>query len=334
MVSDQIPRRGQRYWSTSLIFDGCSKRIFQKSFFHTKLSWPSSGLIFAIACSSTGSCRRERCTHIHLISIDPLLRQKSAMAPQEKLNDEEPSDFNIQNPTRIKEPQALPILPIDVAFLRFLVLVVLSWVLFYASMSANAEWTVETYIPWSFWLLHYLLIFGIIGGGWPLVAPFGMDSFKGFWGGHGRVPLGAAMTGIAVGVAVALSTFFTNIWWGYPLFPGGAWFGIGLFWVTLWWVLDIQITPHPLIPHHRLPIVNIIVSSITCILIAVALFQFVDYDFPFADDSSNPEGPASASWWFGCAVSIIVWVSAKYFVQFTSSIFVSLQPTKLVLFDS
>jgi len=42
--------------------------------------------------------------------------------------------------------------------------------------------------------------------------------------------------------------------------------------------------------------------------LAVVVFQFVDYDFPFADDSSNPEGPASASWWFGCVVSIIVWV--------------------------
>mmetsp|Transcript_16796 Transcript_16796/g.46136 ORF Transcript_16796/g.46136 Transcript_16796/m.46136 type:complete len:452 (+) Transcript_16796:237-1592(+) len=204
---------------------------------------------------------------------------------------------------------AIPILSIDVAILRFLVIVVLSWVFYYAAMSANPKWTVETYIPWSFWLLHYLLIIGVIGGGWPLVAPAGGSFFQQHWGGHGRLVLGLLMTGLAVGMAAALSGFFTNVWWGYPLFPGGAWYGIGLFWITLWWVLNIQISPHPVIPPQKFhPVLNMAMSSAICIFLAVAVFQFVDYDVPFNGDSSNPEGPASASWWFGCVVSIIVWV--------------------------
>jgi hypothetical protein len=149
-----------------------------------------------------------------------------------------------------KSSVAIPILPIEVSLLRFLVILIFGWIIFYAMMSANARWTVETYIPWSFWLLHYLLMFGIVGGGWPLVAPFG-EYGKPFWGGHGRLGLGIIMTGLTVGVAVALSTFFVNVWWGYPLFPGGAWFGIGLFYMTLWWILDVQTTPTPLIPDQQ-----------------------------------------------------------------------------------
>ncbi|KAL7570047.1 hypothetical protein ACA910_017085 [Epithemia clementina (nom. ined.)] len=203
---------------------------------------------------------------------------------------------------------SVAILPIHVALLRFLVLVAIGWVMLYSAMSANAKWTVETYLPWSFWLLHYLLIFGIIGGGWPFVAPLGLERFKGYWNGHFRLVLGFLMTGLTLGVAVALSAFFVNVWWGYPLFPAGAWFGIGLFWITLWWVLDIQTSASPLIPHHSFPPVNIVVSSLVCIFTAVAVFQFVDYKGPLANDSSNPHGSASGPWWFGCVVSIIVWV--------------------------
>ena len=203
---------------------------------------------------------------------------------------------------------SVSILPFHVAFLRFFVVVTLSWVMFYAAMSANAKWTVETFIPWSFWLLHYLLIFGIVGGGWPLAAPFGIEQAKPFWNGHGRLVIGFVMTGLTLAMAVSLSAFFVNVWWGYPLFPAGAWFGIGLFWMTLWWVLDIQTSASPLIPLHPFPPVNMVVSSVICILLAVVMFQFVDYIGPIANDSSNPEGPASGPWWFGCAVSIIVWV--------------------------
>ena len=63
----------------------------------------------------------------------------------------------------------------------------------YAGMSVNTEWTVETFIPWSFWFLHYLVMFGIVGGGWPLTAPLGKFG-KPLWGGHWRFVLGVAMT--------------------------------------------------------------------------------------------------------------------------------------------
>ena len=45
------------------------------------------------------------------------------------------------------------ILPIEVSLLRFTVILIVCWVMSYAAMNANPVWVVETYVPWSFWLL-------------------------------------------------------------------------------------------------------------------------------------------------------------------------------------
>jgi len=209
---------------------------------------------------------------------------------------------------RTKEDgNVIQLLPIGDQLLRFLVIMVVSWVLSFAAMSANAKWTVETYIPWSFWMLHYLLMFGIVGGGWPFAAPLG-NFGKPCWGGHGRLLLGLAMTTLTIGLAAALSAFFTSVYPRYPLFPGGAWFGICLFYVTLWWVLNIQTMPKPFIPSHPFPPVNIAIHSLICIGIALGLFQLVNFEGPASVNASNPKGPFAASTFFGLLVSIIVWV--------------------------
>ena len=202
----------------------------------------------------------------------------------------------------------IEVLPFQDQLVRFLVILVLSWVLLYSCMSANAEWTVETLIPWTFCPLHYLVVFGIIGGGWPLTAPFGSYG-QAFWGNHGRLLLGLAMTGLITGAGVALSAFLVNVYPGYPLFPGGAWFGLCLFYVSLWWVLVVQTSPKPLVPlHPTLPLVNIVVNSTIIIVLTLGVFQFMNFDGPDNADPSNPQGPFGASHFFEILVSIIVWV--------------------------
>ena len=204
-------------------------------------------------------------------------------------------------------PTLVDILPIEVSLLRLLVLLVISWLFSYAAMSANAQWVVETYMPWSFWMLHFLVIVGIVGGGWPLAAPLGTYG-EAYWGSHGRLAIGVAQTGLVVALASAASAFFVKVWPAYPLSPAGVWFGIGLFWMTLWFVLCVQLAPAPLIPHFSFPPFNMAICSIFIILMAIALFQFVDYEGPVAMDSSNPEGPMKGSYWFSFVASIIVWV--------------------------
>lgn len=224
-----------------------------------------------------------------------------------------PTRYDLEAPTNeqnkgIKsDGNEIAVLPIGDQLLRFLVIMVISWVISFASMSTNAKWTVETYIPWSFWMLHYLVMFGIIGGGWPFAAPLGKFG-QSFWSGHGRLPLGLAMTTLTIGLAIGLSAFFTNVYPKYPLFPGGAWFGICLFYVTLWWVLIIQTMPQPLLPSHPFPPVNIAVNLLICTVIALGVFRLVDFEGPASTDASNPKGPFAASTFFGLLVSIIVWV--------------------------
>ena len=45
----------------------------------------------------------------------------------------------------------IPILPIEIAVVRFATVAILGWVLFYAMMLYNAQWVVEEFIPASFW---------------------------------------------------------------------------------------------------------------------------------------------------------------------------------------
>ncbi|CAB9518668.1 expressed unknown protein [Seminavis robusta] len=224
-----------------------------------------------------------------------------------ELEEPQPNERAERSNETNKKGATMEILPIGDQVVRFLVVLVISWVLSYATMSANPKWAVETYVPWSFWLLHYLVMFGIIGGGWPLTAPFG-NFGKGYWGGHGRILLGLTMTGLVIGMAVALSAFFVNVYPGYPLFPGGAWFGICLFYVSLWWVFNIQTLPRPLVPSHSFPPVNIAINSLIVILLASGVFQLIDFEGPAKVDPSNPNGPFEAGYVFGLLVSIIVWV--------------------------
>ncbi|CAB9524864.1 expressed unknown protein [Seminavis robusta] len=205
-----------------------------------------------------------------------------------------------------KTGATMEILPIGDQIVRFLVILVIAWILSYSTMSANPKWAVETYVPWSFWLLHYLIMFGIVGG-WPLTAPFG-DYGKAYWRGHRRILLGLTMTGLVIGISTALSAFFANVYPGYPLFPGGAWFGICLFYISLWWVFNIQTLPRPLIPSHSSPPVNIAINSLIIILLSVMIFQIMDFEGPAHDDPSNPHGPILAGYVFGQLVSITVWV--------------------------
>jgi len=202
-----------------------------------------------------------------------------------------------------------------VAFVRFTSVFVGSWVIMQTMMDSDGTWTVDVYMPWSFWLLHFLIIFGLIGGGFPFAAPSGL--FPKLYEGHWRLIPGVLMSGLVIGMAAVVGVLFhkaTGIpWEGGP----GAWFGITLFMCTLWFALCMVpiegVLPLPITNKYLAPQANMLLASPIIIGLSFLIFQVVTYDDPSAPppiqaDDSNPEGPMKGSEWMALAITIIVYV--------------------------
>ncbi|BBO85979.1 hypothetical protein DSCO28_65450 [Desulfosarcina ovata subsp. sediminis] len=182
------------------------------------------------------------------------------------------------------------------AFIRFLIIVAIGWVGVFA---LPMTWFVNTYLPFSFFLLMGLVTFGICGLGWPFAAPMGI-----LWKPDNRVIPGVLMVAVWIGMAFVLSAVQQYVWPRVPL-AAGPFFGIIIFMVTLWYTFD-GVGPHP----FKQPWLNWLFATVVIYVLSGVLFKFfVNFNgTPGAGAPFDPQGIFPGPYWFGLCVWIIVWI--------------------------
>lgn len=185
------------------------------------------------------------------------------------------------------------------ACVRFVIILAISWLLIFL---VPMPWFISYYLPMSFFLLMGLVTFGICGLGWPLVAPAGK-----MWRPENRIVPGILMIILWIVLAVALAWVEENVWPAIPLgSPAGAWFGIIVFAVTLWYTFN-GIGPHP----FKQPWLNWLFASVLILVLTGVIWSLcVSFDAfpPLKDHPANPRGVFPGPFWFGLCVWIIVWI--------------------------
>lgn len=186
------------------------------------------------------------------------------------------------------------------ALLRFIVVVAVGWLFM---LVVPMPWFITYYLPMSFFLLMGLVTFGICALGWPFAAPMGV-----LWGPEkSRILPGILMMVIWIVLAVILAWVEENIWPKIPIAsPAGAWFGVIVFGVTLWYAFD-GIGPH----FFKKPFANwLFASALILVLTGIIWSTCVTFEGfpPLANHPSNPGGFFPGEWWFGFCVWVIVWI--------------------------
>lgn len=185
------------------------------------------------------------------------------------------------------------------ALFRFAGVVVIAWLLM---MVVPMPWFITYYLPMSFFLLMGLVTFGICGLGWPFAAPMGI-----FAGSNNRLGPGLLMLVVWIALAVFLAWVEENIWPRIPLAsPAGAWFGIIVFGVTLWYTFD-HIGPHPTPKFWANWLIALVVILVLTSIIFSTCVNFAGFP-PLENHPANPKGFFHGDYWFGLCVWVIVWV--------------------------
>lgn len=187
----------------------------------------------------------------------------------------------------------------SVALSRFAVVVAVAWLFM---MVVPMPWFITYYLPMSFFLLMGLVTFGVCGLGWPFAAPMGKVT-----GMNNRMGPGLMMLAIWIALAVILAWAEENVWPRIPLAsPAGAWFGVIVFGVTLWYTFD-HIGPHP----TQKPWANWLIATVLILTFSSIIWSTcVSFNGfpPLESHPANPKGFFPGPWFFGLAVWVIVWI--------------------------
>lgn len=182
--------------------------------------------------------------------------------------------------------------------IQFISAMIVSWLFMYL---LPVTFIFKVYIPFSFFLLFWVVVLGVIGRGWPLAPP------EGIWKpGMSKFVPGMGMTLLWVGLAVISALFVVYVFPKIPLFPVTLNFGILLFMTTLWYALSWGAWPVA----RKSGSLNFFFGAAVILVITYILwFALADLSgTPFAKAPFNPQGLFKVDWLFGLAVWVIVWV--------------------------
>ena len=182
--------------------------------------------------------------------------------------------------------------------IQFILAMLLAWVILYVVPS---KWIFETYIPFSFFLLMWMISFAIIGRGWPYAPPDG-----GWKPGRSKVMVGILMTALTVLVATVFTLFITKCYPAIPLFPVTINYGAFMFITTVWYAFIWQSFP---IDNRPAPL-RLLISTITVTCIATILwYALVNFKgTPFENLLFIPKGLFPADYMLGLMVWVLVWI--------------------------
>lgn len=180
---------------------------------------------------------------------------------------------------------------------QFIVAAAVGWLIMYL---VPAKLFFQTYAPFSFLLLFWLLILGVNGRGWPITPP------AGFWKpGMSKAGTGLLMTALWIVLALINAFVVTTIWPAIPLFPVGIYYGAMLFMTTLWYTFIWGAYPVA----NKSGAVNVVVGTIVIFVITSILWvTMINFQgMPFAQPS-YPNGVFGADNLLGMVIWTIAWI--------------------------
>ncbi len=181
---------------------------------------------------------------------------------------------------------------------QFMIALIISWLIMYC---VPPKLFFEGFIPFSLFLLFWLISISVVAGGWPLAPP------EGFWkSGDKKVATGLLMTLFVIILGIVTTLIATKVWPAVPLFPVAFFLGAFLFVTTLWYAFIWGSYPlEQKSGFYRLIVAVIVITAIALIL----WYTCANLNgTPFANAPFSPHGIFPAEYMVGQMFWFLVWV--------------------------
>jgi hypothetical protein len=183
--------------------------------------------------------------------------------------------------------------------IQFIIIMALSWMFIYFLPS---DLFFAKYLPSSFSWLFWLVLFAVVGRGWP----------GGTIAQKSPIKAGILSTVTWLVLSILTTLFITNAWPGVPLFPVAIWFGIILFATTLWYAFVWGAYPFRNLSGG----INVLIGALVVFIVSGVLWKLLVNlnGTPWEKAAFNPHGLFSGDFVFGLMVWVITWMLLSAFV--------------------